>query len=150
MINQKEAVYNAVSEVKTFEDGEKIELTKDEKSTIKEILVTGFEAGEITLQRTQTDLPKYCTGLLNNWLRKDTRMNGGSTYVTKDKGSRTGNKDAQVRNLRILKGEATSPEDRDKIQAAIDMRLKEIKPEAVKKEVDFSVIPKELLESLGL
>ena len=148
--NQKTAVYNAVKSVVSFEDNDVVQLTKDEKSTVVSILVAGFEADEIELKNPQTDLKKYCGGLLNNWLRKDTRMNGGSAYVTKNPGSRAGSGDAMIKNLKLLKQkEGLTTEEIAKIDQAIADRLAIIKPK-VEKKVDFNEIPAELLASLGL
>ena len=148
MMNQKTAVYNAISEVKTFEDGTKVELTKDEKSTIRDILVAGFERDEIELKRKQDDLPKYVNGLLNNWMRKDKRLNGNVQHVIKNKGSRS--KDELIKNLRLLKDKTESPEDIIKIDEAIKARFAEIRPSKPTQEVDMSVIPTDLLESLNI
>lgn len=142
MKNQKEATYAAVKEVKDFEDGSKVTLTKDEKATVKEILVEGFEANEIELKSPQDDLNKYVNGLLNNWLRKDLRMNGNKEYETKHPGSRKGQGDAMVKNLRLLKKTVTDEAAVAEIDAAITARLTEIKP-AITKVIDPDAIPEE-------
>lgn len=144
MLNQKTAVYNAIKEVKTFEDGSVVELSKDEKATVKSILVTGFEEGKIELKSAQDDLGKYVNGLINNWLRKDTRMNGGQPYEIKNKGSRTGQSDPMIKNLRLLKKrEGLSEADVAEIDQAIATRLAEIKPAKAAAEIDVSAIPEE-------
>ena len=149
-MTQKEAVYNAISEVKSFEDNDVVELTKDERATVRTMLVASFEADEIELKSPQDDLKKYCSGLINNWLRKDTRMNGGSAYVTKNPGSRAGAGDAMIKNLKLLKQkEGLTTEEIAKIDSAIADRLAVIKPK-VEKKVDLNEIPAELLASLGL
>jgi hypothetical protein len=143
-MNQKEAVYTAVQEVKSFEDNSIVELSKDEKATVKNILVVGFKEDKIELKRQQDDLPKYVTGLLNNWLRKDERMNGGTPYTAKKPGSRKGQSDPLIKNLRILKTDPElTTEEIEEIDLAIKDRLAEIKPAKVK-EVDASVIPDHL------
>jgi len=144
MLNQKEAVYNAIQEVKTFEDGSKVDLTKDEKSTVKAMLVTGFEEGKIELKSEQDDLGKYVNGLINNWLRKDTRMNGGTTYTCKNPGSRTGQQDPMIKNLRLLKKrEGITESDLAEIDVAIAARLSEIKPAKAAQTIDVSALPEE-------
>jgi len=41
-------------------------------------------------------LRSYCSGLQSNWLRKDTRLNGGVKYVAKNPGSRAGSTDPKA------------------------------------------------------
>jgi len=143
MKNQKTATYDAIKSVINFTDGDRVELTKDQKAKVKSILVEGFESGEIELKSEQEDLNKYVNGLINNWLRKDTRLNGGTQYKIKNPGSRTGNTDPQVKNLRLLKKTVTDADALADIEAAIVARLAEIKPEKVV-QVDAEAIPEEL------
>ena len=150
MLKQKEAVYNAIKEIKSFEDGSVVTLTKEEKKTVRDVLVEGFKNKTIELIKAQSDLPKYSSALLNNWMRKDTRMNGDVVYKTKNPGSRAGSQDVMIKNLRILKSNTTDTNDIAKIEEAIQTRLLEIKPEAAKKVVDLNEIPRDLLESLGI
>ena len=142
-LNQKEAVYNAIKEIVEFEDGDVVELSKDEKCEVVDILVDGFENNQIQLNSPQRDLKKYASGLLNNWLRKDTRMNGGTKYEIKNPGSRTGQSDDQVKNLRILKRAVTDPADIAAIDAAIAARIAELKPTQTL-TVDATAIPEHL------
>jgi hypothetical protein len=149
-VSQKEAVYNAITSITDVSDGQAVELDKASKSTIIDALVKGFEASEIELSSKQEDLRKYSTGLLNNWLRKDKRLNGGVEYIAKNPGSRSGNGDAVIKNLRmLLKTEGLSAEQVSTIQAEINTRLVAIKP---KKEVtvDMSAIPADIKAKLGL
>ena len=142
-MNQKTAVYSAISEVKSFEDFTKVELSKDEKATVKSILVAGFEAGEIELTRAQDDLNKYVNGLIGNWLRKDKRLNGGVKHEITNPGSRAGQGDAMVKNLRILLSQTEDETAKVDIQAAIDGRLATIKPATAAKVVDPNEIPED-------
>jgi len=145
-LNQKEAVYNAVKKVtgKDHNEGDVLTLTKDQKSEVRSLLVTSFENNEVELKSAQDDIKKYVNSLLNNWLRKDKRFNGGETYVIKNKGSRTGQSDAMVKNLRLLlKKDTLTESERTDIQEAINTRLDEIAP-TKKIEVDANVIPAEL------
>ena len=143
MMTQKEGVYQAIKSVTDFTDGEKIELTREQKSEVRGILIDKFENGEIELKNEQDDIKKYVNGLLNNWLRKDKRLNGNTVYKAKNPGSRTGNTDAQVKNLRLLKKTTNDPTAIAEIDEAIAARLAEIKPE-VKVEIDATAIPTHL------
>ena len=143
MMNQKTATYNAIATVIDFTDGDVVKLSKDQKAEVKAILVEQFENGEIELKSEQDDLNKYVNGLLNNWLRKDKRLNGDVEYKAKNPGSRTGQQDPQVKNLRLLKKTVTDPEAIADIDQAIQARIAEIKPEKVI-EVDPTAIPENL------
>lgn len=91
-LTQREAVY---IEVMRVIQGEKI--TVAEKQAVKPLLnethikkicvalVAGFQAKKIALKDTESNKKKlsdakamelYCLGLLNNWLRRDQRLNG--------------------------------------------------------------------------
>jgi len=111
MLSQKEGVYNAVVAFHndnglSFEDGNKVEFSKDDRATVIGIIYEAFNAGEIDMSteaKTNFDTPEklktYTNGLLSNWLRKDVRLNGGSKYVAKNPGSRAGQGDETVKNL---------------------------------------------------
>ena len=140
---QKEAVYSALVSVCGVADAGSP--TKAQKQAVHDILVEGFKAGTIELSRSYTDqeLKNYVTGLLNNWLRKDTRLNGGVNYVPKNPGSRAGSGDAQLKALRALMSTLTDPADRAEVQRHIDARTAELNA-AKQPEIDFSKLPAEL------
>lgn len=153
MLKQKDAVYNAVKQVLSengvqHEDGQKVELSKEMRDQVVATLVTGFEKGRIELTSPQENIKSYTGGLVSNWLRKDKRFNGGTTYQPTNPGSRTGQSDAMVKNLRILLG--TLPEGSEAhsaVSAKIEARVAEIKGEKAKakaKDIDFSVIPDDI------
>ena len=139
-MNQKTATYEAIKSVLDFTDGDQVSLTKDQKTEIKAILVNGFENGEIELNNPQEDLGKYVNGLINNWLRKDKRLNGNVEYKAKHPGSRAGQGDPQIKNLRLLKKTVTDETALADIDAAIKARLAEIKPVNTPK-IDATAIP---------
>jgi hypothetical protein len=78
--------------------------------------------------------------LVSNWQRKDTRLNGGDKYETKNPGSRTGSQDEQVKAMRNLLKTQTDPAIKAQIQKAIEERLAEIKPES-KVEINVEALP---------
>ena len=45
----------------------------------------------------------YASGLVNNWFRKDIRLNGGMKYEVKNPGSRQGAGDQQLKALKTLR-----------------------------------------------
>lgn len=148
-VNQKEAVYNAVSSLGEVIPGQKVELTKAAKESVLDALVQGFEDDEIELSSKQDDIRKYSVGLLNNWLRKDTRLNGGDRYEAKNPGSRSGSGDDMVKNLRLMLKTEVSAAQKVIIEAAIASRIAVIKPTKVV-EVDYSKIPDDIKKALGI
>lgn len=79
---QKEAVYQfavaALGEAKPAE-GQPLKslVTKEIRKTIRAKLFAGAREGSIKLKRPMDDskLKKYCSSLINNWLKKDPRFN---------------------------------------------------------------------------
>ena len=145
MIKQKDAVYNAVVSVKgTSTFSGPVELTKEERQSVSTILFNGFKSNEIVLSSEMADdkeLTSYISGLVSNWLRKDTRLSGGIAYVPKNPGSRAGSGDETLKAMRALLSVTTDPNDRAEIQGHIDARVTELKP---RKTVDFSALPESL------
>lgn len=150
---QKEAVYSAVINVLsengiTVESGTDVSavMNRTLRSQVNEILVQGFKSGTIELEKTFSDseLRAYVSGLQSNWLRKDKRLNGGTSYVAKSPGSRAGSGDAQLKALRALLSSLTNETERAEVQQHIDARVAEISSSKKTKTIDFSVLPAEL------
>lgn len=125
-------------------------MTADDKSAAREILFTGFRNGEIEYKEgfdskvnDDTELKKYVSGLLNNWMRKDKELNCGEVYKTKNPGSRAGSADPQIKELRKLLKVTESESDKKAIQDAITARLAQIKPEKTV-QIDASALPEHL------
>ena len=165
---QAQAVYDTTHSVLkdagiSFEDGQVVSevLTPEHKTSINAILCEGFKAEEIDLKDTPanneklnnpSELKKYVSGLMSNWYRKDKRFNGNTVYVAKNPGSRTGQSDDQMKNLRLLKKQfEAESKDTAEIDAAIEKRSIELKASKAKKiEVDLEAIPEELKKTLGI
>lgn len=165
--SQRDAVYAATVAVLSdagiqFEDGMDVEtvMSKDLRGSIAAIMFEGFKAGTISLEDTPSNREKlaspaklntYVSGVVSNWFRKDTRLNGGEKYVAKNPGSRAGATDPQLKALRQLFGQFKGTEKETIIQAQIDARLATINAEKAKKvTVDISALPADLVEKLGL
>ena len=142
MKNQKTATYEAIASVIDFTDGDVITLSKEQKAKVKDILVEGFTSGTIELKNDQDDMGKYVNGLINNWLRKDKRLNGNTEYKSANPGSRAGQGDPQVKNLRLLLKTDIDESAKQEVQGAIAARLAELKP-AKQVEIDVTAIPEE-------
>lgn len=145
MLSQKEATYKAITQVCGVHEGP-YHPTKDQREQISMILIEGFKSGAISLDREFSDaqLKAYVSGLVSNWLRKDTRLNGGCKYQPKNPGARLGATDPQLKALRALMKTLTDESERQEVQKYIDARLAEISKEKSKVEIDLSALPEEL------
>jgi hypothetical protein len=147
MMNQKEAVYLAITEMFELSGDGPVELTRDQKHDVINVLMTGFKAKRISYAGelpNDKDLRNYCSGLLNNWLRKDPRLNGGTKYQPKNPGARRGATDPQLQALMKLQSMQTDPAKIAEIQVYIDKRRAELEP-----KVDLSALPQDLLKKFG-
>jgi len=153
--SQKEAVFTAVQSVLSEADvvvseGENYapHLNREFRAQITSILVEGFKNGTIALDKefpSESDLRTYCSGLTSNWLRKDTRLNGGMKYVAKNPGSRVGSSDAQLKAMRTLLSTQTDPAKQAEIQGFIDTRISAIKvSRKPTKTINVDDLPEEL------
>lgn len=169
MRTQREAVYSATMNVLKehgvhFEDGGNIgEVMNDTlRKEVHTIVVEGFKASEIAFKDTPanqeklsnpSELSSYVSGLISNWYRKDKRFNGNTTYKPKNPGSRVGQGDSELKALRALykKFEGVDADKAELIKTKIDARVATIQAEKAKSiEVDFSALPADLIEELGL
>ena len=144
-MNQKEAVFRAISAVKggeTFEGP--VELSRDEREKVSQIVAESFTKGEVSFadgKREGKELTTYVSGLISNWLRKDDRLNGGVKYTPKNPGARAGTGDEMMKAMRLLLQATTDPKAREEIQAEIDKRISELKP---KKVINTDALPEHL------
>ena len=164
-INQKEGVYQVVKSV-VSENGLTHEVGQNAKEILGKVgvkkvheLVCGLimsreidmtEEGRAKYQ-TEKDMLGYARGLVTNWLNKDTRLNGGEKYVTKNPGSREGASDEVLKELKKLRAMKEGDADAlEMIDAAIESRKTEIKAaNAPKVEIDVSKLPAGLQHLVG-
>ena len=168
-MKQKDAVYNAATSVLSdegihFEDGMNVSelLTKELRSSVHAIVTEGFTTGNIEFADTPENQAKLAdsaklssdvSGLISNWFRKDTRLNGDTKYTPKNPGSRVGSTDPQLKALRQLakQFDGVDTEKFEKITSEINSRVSLIQAEKAKKvEIDYSVLPADLMASLGI
>lgn len=137
-------------------------LTDAYRGMVHAIVCEGFRKGTIELADTaanreklasESEMNKYVSGLISNWLRKDTNLNGGSKYQPKNPGSRTGQSDEQIKTLRALaKKFASEPAKLSVINAQIEARKSEIAATKVKTievtEEQLAKLPAELRDML--
>jgi hypothetical protein len=152
MLNQKESVYQATVAIAGeagLTNTKAIDLPKEVRQQIVEAVTQSIIIGETEFSaeahekhNTVEAVRKYVIGLVNNWFRKDIRLNGGTKYVAKNPGCRTGITDPQIQELKKLL--QLHPQAADQINAAIEARKVELG--AVKKDIviDASKIPESL------
>lgn len=86
-MTQGEAVFQAIKTALKGEikDGAKVVLTDEQRAQVCATLTKGFQEKRIVLKDTPANqdklkdaklLKSYVSGLLNNWLKKDKRLNG--------------------------------------------------------------------------
>src|SRR5574343_459687 len=142
-MTQKEAVFQAVSNITGHNGDGPVVISKEQRAQVNAILFEGFRNGKIELDRefTDSDLKGYVSGLQSNWLRKDTRLNGGMKYTAKNPGSRAGSSDPQLKAMRALLSTLTDESERAEVQGYIDAKVAEINATKQAKTVDFSALP---------
>jgi len=168
--SQREAVYqaivNAYSEAGIhFEDGMDVsgQVQGEFRAGVQAILCEGFRGGTIEFEATPSNKEKlanpsklsaYVSGLISNWVRKDTRLNGGDKYVAKNPGSRTGQSDEQMKTLRALKKQFAGTDKEALVDAQIEKRKAEIAAAKTKTVAltpeQIDALPADVRESLGL
>ena len=151
-MKQREAVYNAVIEVMGEQADMLFEPTAEQRKMIVDRVAEGINEGNVDFSEsavekydTEAKVRLYTSGLVSNWLRKDKRLNGDTTYKPANPGSRTGQGDPQLRELRKLLKLHKGTADEAKIQSFIDSRVATIKAEKAKDiEIDVDQLPLEL------
>lgn len=81
-LGQKDAVFNFIKDALNGAqpaEGQKLKdlVSKDVRKVVRQRLFAAIRSGEVALAKQFTDsrLKKYCSGLINNWLTKDSRFN---------------------------------------------------------------------------
>lgn len=142
-MNQRDAVFAAVVSVVGELNGQAVVLSDSQKREVYERLEYGFTTGQVELRgnRDQDYIKKYIPGLVNNWLRKDTRLNGGQEYVTRKPGSRSGSGDESLIAMKALLKVTTDPSQRKLIMTEIESRLGQLKPKVT---INVDALPEHL------
>ena len=156
-MKQSEAVYQATLNVMGEQDGAYVP-TKEERAQIVSIVAEGISGGDVDFSdaaklkyNTPAKVKTYTSGMVSNWLRKDTKLNGGTKYIPANPGSRAGMSDPEVKNLKLLiKSGKLDAKQTSIAQARVDEKVQAIKAEKANVEIDFTAIPSDLLASLGL
>jgi hypothetical protein len=132
-MKQVDAVYAAVVSITGFNpESGPCSLTDEQKAMVRMSLLEGFRQGKIDFNgdfnsEEEKYQKSYVSGLLNNHLRKDKRLNGGVKYEAKNPGSRTGQGDATLKAMRaLLQTPGITDEDKAEINAEIEAHLAKI------------------------
>jgi hypothetical protein len=130
-------------------------LTEADIKTTQQTLCAMFRAGQVDMSaeakvkyQDDKELKKYVSGLVSNWIRKAPEFNCDKAYVPKNPGSRAGQGDSQIKEMKKLLAATTDAETKKVIEQHIAARQEEIKP--VETGVDFDKIPEALRAKLGL
>lgn len=152
-LSQKASVFAAVSSVMnaTSFDSE-VKPTSEQRKQIIELVAKDLFEGRAEFSDeaklkydTFEKVRGYTGGMVSNWLRKDTRLNGNVKHEIKNPGSRAGQGDEVLKNLKALRTQLT---DVDHL-AAVDEKIAEREQEIAQAKaktvtIDISKIPEEL------
>lgn len=154
MSSQKEVVFTAVTAVIGVTDGEQVKLTADQRSQIVKIITDAILSGDMSMKdaakekySTEKSARKYANELLSNWLKKDTRLNGGAKYQSK-RSPALKSVDSVLANLMVLLQNIRKDPDADPTAEA--SVLKEIEDRKVelglikRPEIDVEALPAHL------
>jgi len=103
-----------------------------------------FSTEASTKHDTEAKVRSYTSGMVNNHLRKDKRLNGGEKYEAANPGSRTGVSDPGLRALKTLRSTLTSEEDITSVDEAIAERIEQLQAAKAKPaKIDINALPEE-------
>jgi hypothetical protein len=150
-MKQVDAVYAAAVSITGFNGEGVFKPTDEQKAMIRQVLLEGFKAGKIQFAKgvfteyyDDKGQKEYVSGLLNNHMRKDKRLNGGVDYEAKNPGSRSGQGDPTLKAMRaLLQTPGLSDDDKAEIQLEIDAHLAKI-AETKKPSINWDALPADL------
>lgn len=164
-MKQSEAILkytNEVLEAEGIEFTEGTDVAKvangDVRKQVTDLVTEGILSEEIDFSDkarakydTEAKVRSYVTGLISNWWKKNPKLNGGTTYKPKNPGSRTGNGDKMMKELKkAAKVYADDPTKLASINEFIEERRAELIAQKKKDiEINFDVLPEGLAESLN-
>jgi uncharacterized coiled-coil DUF342 family protein len=152
MKSQCDAVVDAVKSVLADNFSNPAVLNSEQRKQVVDIVAKGLYDGTVDFSDkarekydTYEKVRGYTSGMVSNHLRKDKRLNGEVKYEIKNPGSRAGQGDAILKNLKALRSQLT---DKDHIEA-VDEKIKEREAEIAKSKaktvtIDVDAIPDEL------
>jgi len=157
-MKQNDAVFSAVCSVLGEESfNGAVKLSKDQTSEVVESVTNGIYNGEVDFSDSakekysdRASIRKYVIGMVNNHLRKDKRLNGGTKYEAKNPGSRAGSGDPVLKSLKALLALCETSAQKDEVTKEIDARLATLnKAKAKVVEINWDLIPEHLRSLAG-
>ena len=157
---QKNAVYEVTLEVLTengvdFVEGDTVVndiIDKDLRDSIRGKLLIMFKNSEIVLNKSFDDktLEKYVGSLMCNWFNKDLRLNGNIPHTIKAAGSRIGQTDPVVKELRKMRKAVVNTNHEPIVKQEIIKRQEHLRKEQISKiEINPDLIPEHLQHLLN-
>lgn len=130
-------------------------LTDKMRADVRSLIIGLFKNGDMTFKDEATatkylsdesELKKYVSGLVNNWIRKYKPFNSGQAYQAKNPGSRQHVGDEQLKELKKLSAQCQgNPEAMKEVTDAIVARKAELEAERAKTvEIKADAIPEHL------
>jgi hypothetical protein len=141
MKTQKQIVFELVSTMFSPSDSGAYILSKEDRHAVAAKVIAAINEGDVEVKSTKVKPETYVPGMVSNWLRKDSRLNGDVKYTP---GFRKGpNGDPQLKAMRALKAITTDPDKLAVIEQHIARKELELaRPAAA--SVDFDSLPEEL------
>jgi len=144
-----------------FQEGVDIKtyITKEQRSDVALLVADSIITGETQMSdearvkyQDQAKLLVYVHGMVKNWFAKSKELNGGVKHEYKNPGSRAGQGDAKLKELKALRGQlAAAGNDAGvaKCDEFIAKRIAELKPAAEAKAINPDLIPDELKDLIA-
>ena len=133
-------------------------ITKEQRSDIELLVTDSILTGETQMSdegrlkyQDQEKLLGYVRGMVKNWFAKSKELNGGVKHEYKNPGSRAGQGDAKLKELKALRGQLVTAGNQAgvaKVDEFIAKRVAELKPTEVK-TINADLIPDELKDLIA-
>lgn len=135
-------------------------INEEQIVSFTDLITSQIENGDVVFSEnakqkysTLDKVKGYVKGMIKNHLNRSLKLNGGNPYVPANPGSRTGQSNPEVKNLRAcinkLKSEGASEEVVAQFENALSLKIEEIKESKKPQvEIDSSLLSPELADLL--
>ena len=152
-ISQKEAVFQAIVNVigNDFSEGMNCKEWFTANPGTKEQVHAAVLEGANTVfevKRAQKSMTKYVSGLINNHLTKDIRINGGTEYKPEKTGTRGGTDEIRATRKVVNLFEEGSPQHTEALTTLNEL-TEAYQAEKQAKEIDLDALPEHLRKLLA-
>jgi hypothetical protein len=159
-MQQIDAVIKAIMKVKPdfqqYKDKGIDIIVDDLRKQVCEIIKNGILNGSISYDKDITDIKaitKYVPSMVSNWLRRSRALNGNSSAIIQNPGSRIGVGDEQLKVLRELYKTQVEPEILTEINKYISIRINQLKTDKAtikQNSINMDALPMHLRDKLKL